>query len=115
MFSGCTSLTTAPELPATTLTNYCYQYMFSGCTSLTTAPELPATTLTNYCYDYMFQGCSRLNYIKAMFTTTPGSTYTNNWVNGVSGNGTFIKNSTATWNVNGTSGVPSGWTIETYP
>ena len=33
-------------LPATTLANYCYQYMFSGCTFLTTAPELPATTLT---------------------------------------------------------------------
>jgi len=44
MFSDCTSLTTAPSLPATTLTDYCYYYMFKGCTSLTTAPQLPATT-----------------------------------------------------------------------
>ena len=28
----------------------CYAYLFSGCTSLTTAPELPATTLANKCY-----------------------------------------------------------------
>jgi len=45
MFRGCTSLITAPELPATTLTNYGYQGMFGGCTSLTKAPDLPATTL----------------------------------------------------------------------
>jgi len=50
MFYGCTSLTTPPELPATTLDSYCYWSMFYGCTSLTTAPELPATTLTTYCY-----------------------------------------------------------------
>ena len=47
LFENCTSLTTAPELPATTLRNYCYLSMFQGCTSLTTAPRtLPATTLT---------------------------------------------------------------------
>ena len=34
-------------LPATTLADYCYNSMFSGCRSLTTAPELPATTLAN--------------------------------------------------------------------
>ena len=56
MFCGCTALTTAPALPATTLANDCYQYMFYGCSLLTTAPALPATTLTNYCYHYMFRG-----------------------------------------------------------
>ena len=60
MFRGCTSLVTAPELPATTLANYCYDSMFYKCTSLTTAPELPATTLANSCYYYMFYGCSSL-------------------------------------------------------
>jgi hypothetical protein len=60
MFSGCSSLTTAPELPATTLTLNCYSYMFSSCSSLTTAPELPATTLANECYTYMFQNCKLL-------------------------------------------------------
>ena len=113
MFRGCTSLTTAPELPATTLTNSCYSYMFYGCTSLTTAPELPATKLTNSCYSYMFYRCQKLNYIKAMFTTTPSTSYTQNWVNSVAASGTFIKNSAATWNVTGANGVPSGWTVVT--
>lgn len=45
LFSQCSSLTTAPELPATTLTKGCYYSMFSRCTSLTKAPYLPATTL----------------------------------------------------------------------
>ncbi len=113
MFEGCSGLTTAPELPATTLANNCYSYMFYGCTGLTTAPDLPATTLANNCYSYMFYGCTSLNYIKAMFTTTPSTSYTSNWVNGVASSGTFVKNSDAEWNVTGTYGIPSGWTVET--
>ena len=60
MFRGCTSLTTAPSLPATTLATRCYSSMFNNCTSLTTAPSLPATTLANYCYSYMFNGCTSI-------------------------------------------------------
>ena len=60
MFSGCTSLTTASTLPATTLVEQCYHYMFQNCTSLTTAPVLPAITLAEYCYAYMFEGCTSL-------------------------------------------------------
>ena len=55
MFNECSSLTTAPELPATTLAEYCYASMFNECTSLTTAPELPATTLAEHCYWAMFR------------------------------------------------------------
>jgi hypothetical protein len=87
--------------------------MFIGCTSLVTAPNLPATTLVNNCYSNMFGGCSSLNYIKAMFTTTPSSSYTIKWVNGVAASGTFVKNSAATWTTTGVNGVPSGWTVET--
>lgn len=60
MFSSCTSLISAPELPATALTNYCYSGMFSYCTSLVNAPELPATTLANNCYQSMFSNCTSL-------------------------------------------------------
>ena len=113
MFNGCTSLTTAPELPATTMASMCYQSMFYGCTSLTTAPELPATTLAEYCYSSMFYGCTSLNYIKALFTTTPSASYTKNWVSGVAATGTFVKNVNATWDVSGSNGVPTGWTVKT--
>ena len=50
MFSDCTSLTKAPELPATKLADNCYRYMFYKCSSLTQAPALPATTLAGSCY-----------------------------------------------------------------
>ena len=113
MFRGCTALTAAPELPATTLADYCYSNMFINCRLLATAPVLPATTLVSKCYEAMFAGCTKLNYIKAMFTTEPSTEYTNYWVDGVSGSGTFVKNSAATWNVTGASGIPSGWTVET--
>lgn len=113
MFQGCTSLVNAPELPATTLASFCYTEMFYNCTSLTTAPELPATTLSGYSYNNMFNGCTNLNYIKAMFTTTPSTNYTGNWVNNVASSGTFVKNAAATWDVSGVNGIPSGWTVVT--
>lgn len=113
MFQNCTNLKTAPALPATTLEKYCYYYMFQDCTSLTSAPELPARRLTSECYEGMFKGCSSLNYIKAMFTTRPGTSYTSNWVNGVASTGTFVKNKDATWDVTGTRGIPEGWTVVT--
>jgi hypothetical protein len=61
----------------------------------------------------MFNGCTSLNYIKAMFTTTPSATYTYNWVNGVASSGTFVKNSAAQWNVTGNDSIPTGWTVVT--
>ena len=60
MFLGCTSLTDAPVLPATTLSYGCYSCMFEGCTSLTQAPELPATVLAEACYELMFEDCTSL-------------------------------------------------------
>ena len=70
MFYGCTNLTTAPELPARTLTIQCYMYMFYGCTNLTTAPSLPATTLAEHCYDSMFYGCTSLTTAPSLPATT---------------------------------------------
>ena len=60
MFSGCTNLKSAPKLPAPTLTTGCYTGMFSMCTNLKTAPELPAENLALQCYDSMFSGCKNL-------------------------------------------------------
>ena len=42
------------------ITEGCYAYMFRGCTGLTQAPDLPATTLAKYCYASMFRGCSKI-------------------------------------------------------
>ena len=70
MFSKCAGLTTAPELPATTLADYCYSGMFYGCTGLTTAPELPVMTLAPYCYSQMFQECTGLTAAPKLPATT---------------------------------------------
>ena len=70
LFYNCTNLSTAPELPATTLADSCYYYMFYGCTSLTTAPALPATTLSYNCYNCMFYGCTSLTTAPALPATT---------------------------------------------
>ena len=72
MFRGCTSLTAAPSLPATTMMYSCYEGMFYGCTSLTTAPALPATTLSTYCYRKMFYDCTNLTTAPALPATVMG-------------------------------------------
>ena len=113
MFGACGSLTTAKDLPATVLASHCYDSMFGWCRNLTKAPVLPAATLASGCYDNMFNNCSKLNYIKALFTTTPSSSYTNNWVSSVASTGIFVKADAATWNVTGNNGVPTGWTVYT--
>ena len=113
MFQRCTSLVTAPELPATTLASSCYGWMFQSCTSLVTAPELPATTLANQCYEYIFYNCTNLNYIKMLATDISASHCLNNWVDGVSSTGTFVKNPALSEETigRGVSGIPEGWTV----
>ena len=113
MFNGCTSLTTVQsELPATTLENSCYYRMFHYCSNLTTAPILPAATLVDSCYYDMFRGCTSLNSITCLATTISASNCTTNWVYDVPSGGTFTKADGASWST-GTSGIPSGWTVET--
>ena len=65
LFEGCTTLTSAPDLPATTLSRYCYRQMFYGCSALASVPAtLPALTLPDQAYYRMFWQCRAL-------TTTP--------------------------------------------
>ena len=112
MFIRCTSLTTAPALPATTLAKECYDLMFYGCSNLTTAPALPATTLAKECYIGMFRGCTSLNYINCLATNISASNCTTFWTEGVAATGTFVKaSSMSSWST-GTSGIPSGWTVQ---
>ena len=110
MFYGCTSLTQAPELPATTLAESCYRYMFGNCTSLTQAPELPATTLAGSCYKNMFEYCSNINNINVSFSAWSPTDATNNWVLELGSSGTFTC-PTALPETYGTSNIPEGWTV----
>lgn len=60
MFQDCKGITRAPELPAMSLAEWCYCAMFMNCSNLQAAPVLPATTLVNACYPDMFIGCTSL-------------------------------------------------------
>ena len=79
-------------VPAKTLAKDCYRVMFSGCSYLTTAPELPATNLADYCYAGMFNDCTSLNSITVHFTKWVDASWSNatwDWVNGVADSGQF--------------------------
>ena len=132
MFSSCYSLAEAPALPATTLSAGCYAYMFSDCMSLTKAPDLLAKELKDQCYMGMFNGCTNLNSIKCLATSVAADAteVTTDWIDGISGTGTFIKDASVTYGTGPTDfwdpnlptytwdagvqkakGVPAGWTV----
>ena len=141
IFKNCTSLTTAPKLPATTLKTECYQWMFFECSSLTKAPELPATTLQANCYDGMFYGCTSLteapvlkatqlvsNCYKEMFkncvllkkvvalfeANSWGGGNCESWLSGISTDGVFVCSPYLYGIPNsGNWGIPSTWKKET--
>lgn len=68
--SGQSQLVQPPTLPATTLASQCYALMFVNCDSLTQAPALSATTLSDQCYTRMFQGCTSLTQAPNLPATT---------------------------------------------
>lgn len=139
LFQGCSALTTPPDLTATSIGYYSYAsmfnstgiktppiisatsvsnfscfYMFENCAQLLSAPELLTTTLKDHCYSNMFKNCSSLNYIKVHFTDWKSSIQaTDNWVNGVSASGTFIKSPSLT-EEHSSSRIPNGWNVASY-
>ncbi len=61
-----------------TLAEYCYGSMFSGCTGLTQAPALPATTLASNCYSSMFYGCTNITLHDVATLNNSSNTFQNN-------------------------------------
>jgi len=82
--------------------------MFYNCSSLTVAPCLPATTLTNQCYQGMFRNCTSLSSIEVAFTEWTNGT-TSNWVTNVKSTGTFTCPATLP-DTRGAGNIPEGWT-----
>ena len=73
MFTGCTSLTQAPALPAMTLADFCYRSMFQGCTSL----KLSSTKTGEYTQEYRIpssgEGVTVPSALSSMFSFTGGT------------------------------------------
>lgn len=111
LFTNCTSLTTAPSLPATTLAEYCYTGMFYGCKVLTTAPKLPATILWICCYQSMFNSCTSLTVLPKL----PATTLTDYCYREMFANCSNIKlSSTQTWEYQTEYRIPTTWTWTTW-
>ena len=70
MFRLQTRLEHAPKLPATTLADSCYIWMFRDCSSLLAAPYLPAKTMKLNCYSFMFLNCSSITSTQETLPTT---------------------------------------------
>lgn len=113
MFKGCTTLCLAPDLPAESLEMGCYSGMFEGCISLVASPDLLAIKLANACYESMFKGCSGLNKVWAYpYFGLDSIKATENWLSGVSAQGTIMCSDdfyNAVAKDSG-SGIPAGWT-----
>ena len=62
LFYDCSGLSKAPSLPATQMKTGCYNNMFHG-TGLKSIPALPATQLAESCYKNMFSNCKGLTTI----------------------------------------------------
>ena len=73
MFYGCTSLTSCPTLPATTLAAYCYYYMFSGCTSLKLSTVATGTYTVPFRVPTSGTGTADSGSLTDMFSTTGGT------------------------------------------
>ena len=114
MFRSCTNLASVQDtLYPTTLVASCYTAMFNGCKALVNAPVLPALHLAGQCYQQMFGSCTSLKYIKCMTLDALGSN-SSWWVDSVPSGGTFVKNSAATWeNTFDRNTIPTGWTVQT--
>ena len=116
---NCNSMLSSDFENITSLSGYAYDYysMFAYCTSLTSAPQLPATTLAGNCYKYMFYGCSKLKEVRIAATTTATNAL-DSWLKGVSATGDFYCDPNAKIFPSGASGCPSGWTrhaLADYP
>lgn len=90
--------------------------LFDGCTSLTQAPELPATTLVRECYTYMFLECSKLSSIDISFLAwDENKLATDTWLSAVTDKGVLkcqSKLGTSDTIKRGPTYCPKNWTVE---
>ena len=117
MFYGVSDITTGLDLSnVTTVGNGAMTYMYYQCTSLQKGSNLSGvTTVGDYAFNGMYQDCSSLNEAYAPNVSTWNTSNTTNWLVNVASTGVVYKPANLVINTNTDSGVPSGWTTQTYP
>lgn len=116
IFKDCTSLQVPPTFENLTGGEwYCLIESFKGCTALKVTPNLRNYHL-NGCEEFneAFMDCTSLQTIYAprggWWDVVWVENTTNNWVNGVSANGTFYKRRGLDIPT-GVNGIPEGWNV----
>ena len=115
LFAGAEKLVNNAErllvLPATTLTEGCYQDMFNGCKGIEKAPELPAPTLVKNCYQEMFYDCAKLNHVACLATDISAEGSTKDWLGkaGTEASAPVLETK-VDMKANSDDGVPTSWT-----
>ena len=109
LFSGWTALTSAPNLPATTLARGCYYGMFRNCTGLTQTPDLPATNLARTCYASMFQGCTGLTNLPTLAATALADNCYASMFKNCSGIMLHADGTAPTWSIPADAVEATGW------
>ena len=118
LFAGADKLVNNTErllvLPATTLTEGCYQDMFNGCKGIEKAPELPAPKLEKGCYQEMFYDCAKLNSVKCLATDIKAESSTKDWLGkaGTEATGEKVLETLVPMTANSDDGVPTSWTAQ---
>lgn len=90
----------------------CYRNAFYGANSLLTAPVITSPTASNGCYYYMFS-CPLLDSITCHYTGAVDTDAFNNWLYLYKTPGTFYNYGGGSFELNSSSGIPSGWTVVT--
>ena len=115
LFAGAEKLVNNTErllvLPATTLTEGCYQDMFNGCKGIEKAPELPAPKLEKNCYQEMFYDCAKLNSVTCLATDITAEGSTKDWLGkaGTEASAPVLETK-VDMKANSDDGVPTSWT-----
>ena len=116
LFAGAEKLVNNTErllvLPATTLTEGCYQDMFNGCKGIEKAPELPAPKLEKNCYQEMFFDCAKLNSVKCLATDATAENSTKDWLGNAGTEATSTPELVTTGALK-KDDVPETWTAKT--
>ena len=100
----------------TTIEHKALQQMFDGCSQIQKGLDLSGvTTLGTDALMYMYNGCSSLNEAYAPNVSTWDRNKTSSWMNDVASTGVLYKPANLTIPTDNASGVPSGWTTQTYP
>lgn len=115
--SKCTDISNLSFRGITEIGDYGLNYAFNGDGFLITkgVDLRDVTTLGDYSLQGLYYQCRNLTEAYAPNVSTWDTSKTNDWLNSVASSGTVYKPANLTIPTYDVSGIPDGWTAQTYP